>query len=61
MKSSIIMAVSFAALLPGCVPERGVDGLDLQRAFYACLGHDIDSDTISNRIACTQAAYGGRK
>ncbi len=58
MLKPLTTAILFVALLSGCVPEKeGVDGFDLQLAYYRCVG--TDDDNISYRIACTQAVYGG--
>lgn len=56
----IIAASSLLAafIMSGCVPESdSVDGHDLSLAYARCIG--VDDDLIANRVACTQAAYGG--
>lgn len=47
-----------ALIMSVCVSESAsVDGHDLVLAYIRCIG--IDGKLIANRVACTQAAYGG--
>jgi hypothetical protein len=54
-------AAALAALiLTGCVADAPdtVDGYDLKAAYQICIG--FEEALIANRIACTQAVYGGQ-
>jgi hypothetical protein len=60
MERNTFIAMAIFAL-SGCVPDApdAVDGADLRLAYNICIR--FEDELIADRIACTQAVYGGRK